>query len=317
METRKKFLEKSNCDRGQTFGTHLDQFFYNLEAGELAYKDKNFPAAAEYYRQAKKADEWIEKNMPLRRQVRELLAEVRKKIEKLRGLKEHPEFIQEMARIEKEIAAVLALFETGEFEKTAQRLREIEADCEKLFTRMHGDMLKTLSAAAEQQLKEKEWEKVKATAAKIALWDQKEAARFAALARQGELNSVIEKKLAAAYSRRETENWYAVLALAKEILALDGKCEKALALKEEAEMRLMPTLEIEALVNNRLVLGKIIFEENLPVSQADNLFSLERGKTYICKVTYRDLNSGEYAGEKMITANWIGFKKEIIELKKI
>lgn len=313
----KKNIEQSKYDRGEQFGAYIDAFFENFNAGEVAYQEKNYPAAAALYRKAYQASEWISKNAPLRqnawtldRQLKEMLA----KWQELSGISEIS-ISRDLRRLEDERKKALLLLKKGEFEKSCNILSESFSECSGSFRKMHHDLMVKFAGIAEKYLKNGNWQGVKEIAEKVRVLDRKEAARLEALAENGVKEAQIGKKLSEAHRAKEAGNWQEVLKITSDILASSPGSESAQILKKEAEYNLRPILEIIALLNGKEVAARIEFVENKPLSNKDNMFELEQEKFYKCKLSFNE-NFSEYTAVREFFGNWSGPRTKIIALEK-
>ncbi len=159
----KKTLDGQMLNRGQTFGTHLDTFADQINAGDAAIKDNDFAVAMLCFDAAKKEYDWVQAAIGPRKDAMAKLAmaeEDIKKTEKADAMKfAAAAFTKAKADFEEGRKA----YESADFAKASGLLESSAKACEAAFTESRGARLAELVAAAKKSEaagSEKDWKDV-------------------------------------------------------------------------------------------------------------------------------------------------------------
>ena len=159
----KKTLDGQMLNRGQTFGTHLDAFADQINAGDTAIKDNDFAVATLCFEAAKKEYDWLQAAIGPRKDAMAKLAvaeEDIKKAEKVDAMKfSAAAFTKAKADFEEGRKA----YESADFAKASGLLESSAKACEVAFAEARSARLAELVAAAKKSEaagSEKDWKDV-------------------------------------------------------------------------------------------------------------------------------------------------------------
>ena len=128
--------------------------------------------------------------------------------------------------------------------------------------------------------------------------------------KQGE----VAQALAEAKAAKERKNWETALAKVNAVLEIESGNQAALALKNEAETHLVPTLKFQFTCNGE-AFSKTPVVTALKTKPQKN-GTLERGKEYEFSFLYRE-GSFFYRGKTAFTCDWFGPKQIKVALTKL
>ena len=125
----------------------------------------------------------------------------------------------------------------------------------------------------------------------------------------------VDNFVAAARTAKVGGNWQRVKDQAEAALKIDPGNQAAVALKNEAETHLVPTLQITATVDGARVPATVKIGADT-WRAGDTIRDLKEDSSYTAHLSYRR-GETEYTGEISFSCNWKGLKQKTVVLKKV
>ena len=150
LRRMQKTLGEQNLDRGQTFGKRLDAFTDQMNAGNVALKNKDYAVAKLCFETARVEYDWLEAAIGPRREAKAKLADVQEFI--FKGEKENAkQYAKDAnAKAEEIFAEGRKAFEMGEFTKAVGLLESSQKAFEAVFAEARQNHLAELVEEAKR-----------------------------------------------------------------------------------------------------------------------------------------------------------------------
>ena len=249
LQQKKDRFEAEQIDRDQTFGEHLDAFTMNFNAGKQAREDKEFDVANRKFQKAKEEADWIDKNVPLREEARELISkadqskfnrnnigiDLTRLIEGITfdgiplfdGKKDGDWFVA-YAETENRIELAKKDYEAGRFQNAITELRDGILEQE-------AAAKKVLIVSIKYYIKDKNWRGEKLLAMLLKdLGEEQRARAFIIQAEEEMKKQAVEHLLSQAEQAKEKDDWKNVDTLLQQLLNVDPANAEAKKIASEA-----------------------------------------------------------------------------------
>ncbi len=181
----KKTLDGQKLNRSQTFGTHLDKFADQINAGDAAIKDNDFSVATLCFEAAKKEYDWLQAAIGPRKDAMAIYAAAEEYIKKTEQADASKLVTAAFTKAKADFEEGRKVFESGDFAKASALLSKAAKDGEAVFAEARVARLKELVAAAKKSEaagSEKDWKDVLKFAADMKPLDAALAAEWEAKA---------------------------------------------------------------------------------------------------------------------------------------
>ncbi|MBO7534251.1 MAG: SUMF1/EgtB/PvdO family nonheme iron enzyme [Victivallales bacterium] len=159
----KKTLESQKLNRSQTFGTHLDTFADQINAGDAAIKDNDFSVATLCFEAAKKEYDWLQASAGPRQDAMAKLAAAEENIKKAEQVNAAKFVFEAFNKAKKDLEDGRKAYEAGDFAKALGLFEGAATASETVFTEARSARLKELvmeAKKAEAAGTENDWKKV-------------------------------------------------------------------------------------------------------------------------------------------------------------
>ena len=313
LDRKMEDFKRLKIDRGQTFGAHLDKFNDRFQAAKLAFDGRNFETALTFLKEAEQEAVWLEKNLPLREAASRLLPAIRQEKESAHlyeAEKNSAVACEEAAEKEK---AALSKYESGDIAGALPLLQECLTKYKELNASAKSFMLKTWQVDAQSALAGEDWEKAENLAGSIKKLDPASAEKVRDQIVAGKHHARIRNLFEQADAATKKGDWQKAFDLANELLSIEKGNQKALALKNEAEAHLDPTLKFQFTCNGEAftMTPDVTALKTKPQKNG----TLERGKEYEFSFLCLEGNF-VYHGRTSFTCDWFGPRQIEVALTK-
>jgi len=170
----KSELDRKNLDRGQTFGTQLDVFLMNKEKGDFFIKSHEGVYAIACFEIALSRAEWLTTNESLRKQARDLFAELddKKRNAELNDAAMLTTTYQRAVDAER---TAQETFESGDFHSAIRNLKNGIKGYQEAYSEARNNTVENYIRMAEQAKSQRDWDSVKKHANAIRPFDPNKA----------------------------------------------------------------------------------------------------------------------------------------------
>ena len=159
----KKTLDGQKLNRSQTFGTHLDAFADQINAGDAAIKDNDFSVATLCFEAAKKEYDWLQAAAGPRQDAMAKLVAAEENIKKAEQVNAAKFVFEAFNKAKKDLEDGRKAYEAGDFAKALGLFEGAATASETVFTEARSARLKELvmeAKKAEAAGTENDWKKV-------------------------------------------------------------------------------------------------------------------------------------------------------------
>lgn len=156
-------LAKRGLNRGQTFGTHLDAFADQMNAGEVAIKQGDYMVASACFEAAKKEYDWVDAAIQPRQDAMAKLVSAEENIKKAEKADAQKFVFEAFNKAKKDFEDGRKAYESGDFVKALGLFEGAAKASETVFTEARGARLAELvveAKKAEAAGTESDWKKV-------------------------------------------------------------------------------------------------------------------------------------------------------------
>ena len=159
----KKTLDGQKLNRSQTFGTHLDAFADQINAGDTAIEDNDFSVATLCFEAAKKEYDWLQAAAGPRQDAMAKLVAAEENIKKAEQVNAAKFVFEAFNKAKKDLEDGRKAYEAGDFAKALGLFEGAATASETVFTEARSARLKELvmeAKKAEAAGTENDWKKV-------------------------------------------------------------------------------------------------------------------------------------------------------------
>ena len=286
-------------DREQSFGKYLDSLKQDFDTALQLEKDDPVKAYG-CLKKAESAAKWIQKNIPLREQARNLIVTIGNKKEDADSFSassvaalHYEQGIESYLRADK-------LYEKGMFADAIENFKKSAEKYEAAYTEAKKVYAREQSIAAREAVKKEQWDKLKVIIDNLRRVDEDKADEFSRILTE---RVHVDKLFADAQELFDLQEFDKALARVEQILRRNKQHPEALRLKREIEEKQNVGIKFVVTVEGNEVAAEIQLDGESPFRSGNVVKKLRKNQRYTGRVKY-----GEYVKKINFLCDWEGIK---------